>query len=233
MGSTRLPGKVLKDIGGESMLARVVRRAQRATLLDDVVVATTVNQADEAIIEECRRLGVSAYRGSEEDALDRYYQASKFHRAETVVRITSDCPLIDPDIVGQLIEAFLDKQPDYASNCLRRTYPRGLDAEVITAAALGRAWREAAEPHERVHVSSYIYQRPEQFDLLSVEGDADFSDYRWTVDTSEDLDFVRLIYARLGNRDTFSWNDILDVLSLHPELMEMNRHVRQKSLHEG
>jgi spore coat polysaccharide biosynthesis protein SpsF len=233
MGSTRLPGKVLKDIGGQTMLARVVRRTQRATLVDRVVVATTRESADEAIVAECVRLGTQAFRGDEEDVLDRYYQVAAAQGAEAVVRITSDCPLIEPEVIDQVVDAFLRAEPDYASNFLERTYPRGLDTEVTTFTALECAWREATEPYQRAHVTPYLYQHPDRFELLSVKAETDLSDHRWTVDTPEDLVFVREVYARLFNQDWISWTDVLNLLSREPGLLKLNRTVRQKTLQEG
>ena len=150
MRSTRLLGKVMEDIGGETMLARVVGRTKRAQLLHDVVVATTLDPADEVIADECQRLDVSVYRGEELDVLDRYYQTALHHQIDTVVRITADSPLIDPTIVDKVIGAFLPEGPDYASNVVARTYPLGLDTEVMTSSALKRAWQEAKAPYERV-----------------------------------------------------------------------------------
>jgi spore coat polysaccharide biosynthesis protein SpsF len=233
MGSTRLPGKVLKDIGGRTMLARVVRRTQRSTLLDEVVVATTVKSDDDAIVAECTRLGVPVFRGEEDDVLDRYYRAAQAHRAQAIVRITSDCPLIEPDVIDEVVDAFLETTPDYACNTLERTYPRGLDTEVMTLAALERVWRQATESYQRIHVTAYIYQNPDQFELLSITGDQDFSHYRWTVDTLEDLEFVRAVYDRLGNDDTVGWKGVLDLLAREPDLATLNRAIRQRVLHEG
>ena len=143
MGSTRLPGKVLKDIHGRTMLARVVRRVGRSKLIDEVVVATTTEPDDKVIVEECELLGVSCFRGSEQDVLDRYYSTAKAFFADSIVRITSDCPLIDPDIIDKVIQAYLKEGPDYAGNSLVCTYPRGLDVEVFSMQALEKAWREA------------------------------------------------------------------------------------------
>lgn len=233
MGSTRLPGKVMKDIGGETMLARVVWRARRAKLLDEVVVATTNKSADTPIIAECGKLGVPVFRGDEQDVLDRYYHSAQANRAEAVVRITSDCPLIDPEIIDEVIQAFLKAKPDYASNTLNHTYPRGLDTEVMTMTSLERAWHESNKPYHRSHVTPYIYQNPDTFRLLSIKGQVDYSSLRWTVDTREDLNFVRSVYDRFANQDTFGWHDVLKVLAREPELIELNRHIRQKSLEEG
>lgn len=233
MGSTRLPGKVLQDIGGDTMLARVVRRTQRASLLDDILVATTTKAADDAIVAECNRLHVPVYRGSEDDVLDRYYQAARMTQPDAVVRITSDCPLIAPDVIDKVIAAFARNWPDYASNFIKRTYPRGLDTEIIRFAVLEQAWQAAAESYQRAHVTPYIHQQPDKFRLLSVENETDYSHYRWTVDTPDDLTFVQMVYSRLGNDDSFSWLDALDLLRREPSLAELNRHIQQKSLHEG
>lgn len=233
MGSTRLPGKVLEDIGGETMLARVVRRTQQSRLLDQIVVGTTCEPSDDAIVAECERLAVPAFRGDERDVLDRYYHAAVAYEADIVVRITADCPFIDPEMLDQLMRAFIDEQPDYAGNTLLRAYPRGVVPEVMTISALTRAWREASEAYQRVHVTPYIYQSPNSFRLLAVVGEANYGDYRWTVDTPEDLEFARAVYATLGNGDTFGWRDVLSVLAQKPELMKLNRHIEQKRLEEG
>ena len=230
MGSTRLPGKVMKDIGGETMLARVVWRARRAKLLDEVVVATTNKAVDAPIVSECTKLGVPVFRGDEQDVLDRYYRSAQANRAEAIVRITSDCPLIDPEIIDDVVRAFLKTKPDYASNTF---FPRGLDVEVITMASLERAWHESNKSYHRVHVTPYIYQNRDLFRLLSVKAEEDYSSYRWTVDTREDLNFVRSIYGRFDNQDTFGWHDVLKVLDREPDLIELNSHIHQKALEEG
>lgn len=232
MGSTRLPGKVMEDIGGHTMLARVVERTKRAELLHEVVVATTVDLGDEVIVDECQRLAVPVYRGKENDVLDRYYQAASLHQGDTIVRITSDSPLIDPTVVDRVIGAFLAEAPDYASNVIERAYPLGLDTEVMTMSALTRAWQEARQAYERVHVTPYIYEHPELFRLLHVKGEADYSHYRWTVDMPEDLAFVRAVYRRLGNDESIGWEDVVDLLEKDPSLAKINRHVRQKALLE-
>jgi len=233
MTSTRLPGKILQEIGGQPMLARVVQRLRRAQKLSAVGVATSRRPEDEQTQALCAKLGVPCFRGSEEDVLDRFYLAAVESKAEAVVRITADCPLIDPAVVDEVIQAFLDHAPDYASNTIERMYPRGLDTEVVRMTALHRAWREAKEPFQRAHVTPFIYQHPELFRLFSVRGDADCSEYRWTVDTAEDLSFVREVYGRFAQRDDFAWQDVVALLRREPALLEINRGVRQKTLHEG
>lgn len=233
MGSTRLPGKVLADIGGASMLARVVHRTRRAATVTEVLVATTMGAADDLLVEEALRLDTTIFRGSEEDVLSRYYEAASAVCADAIVRITSDCPLIDPTVVDTVVTDFLGTSCDYASNFQVRTFPRGLDTEVFTFAALERAWREAQAPFQRAHVTPYLYQHPELFRLMSVVGAHAYSGYRWTVDTPEDLELARALYARLGNNDAFTWREALAVLEREPQLQALNKMVIQKALHEG
>ena len=231
MGSSRLPGKVLKDLAGETMLARVISRLRATNLINEVLVATTNLPVDNAIVAESGRCGVRVARGDQDDVLDRYFQAAHLAEADVVVRITSDCPLIDPEVTDKTILAFLEDKPDYASNTIVRTYPRGLDTEVISLKALTRAWEEARKPHEREHVTPYLLEHPSEFVLLSVTGDVDYSGFRWTVDTPEDLEFVQAVYFRLGGRTEFSWRGVLDLLNRAPELLELNRSVTQKPIH--
>jgi spore coat polysaccharide biosynthesis protein SpsF len=196
-------------------------------------VATTTEPADDAIVERCGRTGRNVFRGSEQDVLDRYYQAAKYMRADVVVRITSDCPVIDPQVTDATIRGFLDQRADYASNILARSYPRGLDTEVMTVQVLERVWREATKPYQREHVTPYIYENPREFKLFGIENEADCSQHRWTVDTPEDLQLLRTIYARFGGRDDFGWREILDLVESDPSLAGINRHIAQKAVHEG
>ena len=215
------------------MLARVLERTARAKLLDQVVVATTTAPADEAIVTHCQTLNIPVFRGSEEDVLDRYRGAALEHDADPIVRITSDCPLVDPDIVDEVLALYSTDRPDYASNVASRTFPQGLDVEVIRRGALELAWREARESHERVHVTPFIYQNRDRFRLATLNADQDYSRLRWTVDTAQDLEFVRAVYARLGSEGRFGWRNVLELLRREPALEDINRGIRQKSLEEG
>ncbi len=231
VGSTRLPNKVLLNLAGEPMLARCVSRVSRAPNLDEIVVATTVEQGDEAIVRLCTEFGWPYFRGSEEDVLDRYYRTAIAYNADIVVRVTSDCPLIDPEIIDRLVREFLDRQPDadYACNVLpRRTFPRGLDTEVIRLDVLERAWREDTNPLWREHVTTYI-QRDPRFRIHCVVNEVDLSYMRWTVDTPEDLAFSRCVYEHFGH-SRFSWHDVLSALEEHPEWLEINGRIRQKEV---
>ncbi len=234
MGSKRLPGKVLKDIGGEPMLVRVVERAQRASTLDRVVVATSVDPQDDPIHEVCESCSYQCYRGEPLDLLDRYYQAAKEYGANAIVRITADCPMIDPAVIDQTVRAFLVADPplDFVANRLprNRTYPIGMDTEICSYKALEQAWREADQPYQREHVMPYLYEVEDRFRVAIVESDVDLSHHRWTVDTDEDLEFVRAVYDRFDNRDDFTMDDVLQLLAAEPELMEINREVRHKGM---
>lgn len=233
MGSTRLPGKVLNDLVGDTALARVVNRTRRAELLDDVVVATSTNPSDELILAECERLSVACFRGDETDVLDRYYQCAQRFAASAVVRITADCPLIDPELIDVTVREFIDRAPDYATNSLVITYPRGLDVEVFTTEALGRCWNSARELYERVHVTPYMYEHPALFKILSLTAEQDFGRYRWTLDTAEDLEMIRAIYRHFDGKDGFSWREIIQLVENEPWLAALNSQVPQKAIREA
>jgi spore coat polysaccharide biosynthesis protein SpsF len=233
MGATRLPGKVLRQLCGRSVLEHVISRVRRATSLDDVVVATTETLSDEAIVRECVRLDVPSLRGSEEDVLSRYFKAAERWKADAVVRVTADCPLFDGLLLNEMLGVFLagnrsTTNIDYLSNVLRRTFPRGLDAEIFTFAALALAFHEATEPHEREHVTPYLYQNLERFRLRSFEGSENLSTHRWTLDTPEDWMFISAVYEALGSDCTTT--DVLQLLKTRPELRQLNAHVEQKAL---
>jgi spore coat polysaccharide biosynthesis protein SpsF len=230
IGSTRLPRKVLLPLLDKPILWWDVYRVRKCRLLDDIVIATTDLIQDDCLADLAQHEGWSVFRGSEHDVLDRYYHAALAYQADVVVRITSDCPLIDPAVVDYVVGAFLSAAPriDYASNTLARTYPRGLDVEVFTFAALEHAWRVDQSP-QREHVTPYMYRNPEYFRLLGVQNRGDYASHRWTVDTSEDYMLVEHIYQQFGHGDC-SWQDVLQLLDQHPEWVALNAHIEQKSL---
>jgi spore coat polysaccharide biosynthesis protein SpsF (cytidylyltransferase family) len=233
MGSRRLPGKVLADILGRPMLERVLVRLGRARAPDEVVVATSAVREDDPIADLCERLAVPCSRGSAEDVLDRFHQAADERQAETIVRITADCPLIDPELVDETVHAFQQASPsvDFACNRLPwdRTYPIGTDTEVCSRPALDAAWREAVQANQREHVMPFFYENPDRFRLLHVRSsDSSLGQMRWTVDEPEDLDFVRQVYARF-ERDDFTWRELIGLLRREPELARINADVAHKS----
>lgn len=229
MGSTRLPGKVAMDICGQPMLARVVQRARAFAGVQEVVVATSTLPADQAVADIASDLGVSCVRGSEDDVLARYQLAAAKHGADAVVRITADCPLLDSVVSSRVIETFVTENPDYASNMVQRTYPRGLDTEIVSREALEIAHAEASEKFDREHVTLFVRRQPERFRQLHVHNDVDLSQHRWTVDAPEDLELVRRIYGVLGDK-AFGLEDVLEILDVHPDWSDLNRHVEQKKV---
>ncbi len=231
MGSTRLPGKVLLDLAGEPMLARNVIRVCNAKLIDEVVVATTTKFADDDIVALCAQRSWPCFRGSEEDVLDRYYQAAIRVNANVIVRITSDCPLIDPGLIDQVVRAYqASPHVDYASNILQpRTFPRGLDTEAFGFDVLERLWHEDTNPATREHVTMFIHKNLPAFHTRGITHVKDFSRLRWTVDTEEDLVLIRKIYEHFGN-DAFSWKNVLSLLDQNPDWHAVNAHIQQKEI---
>ncbi|ABW20044.1 cytidylyltransferase domain-containing protein [Alkaliphilus oremlandii] len=236
MGSTRLPGKIMMDLCGKTVLEHVIIRVKQSKLIDEIVIATTVKQDDDIIVKEAERLGVKHFRGSEEDVLSRYYYAARENDADIVVRITSDCPVIDADIIDKMMINFkklYKSEIDYMSNTLERTFPRGLDAEIIRFETLKKVFEEARKQFEREHVTPYIYQNPDKFKLIGFKNEIDYSSYRWTLDTSEDFQAITKIYEQLYFEKKIFWlNDIIDLIDRNPEIKGINEFIEQKKLGE-
>lgn len=232
-GSTRLPGKVLLDIAGKPMLTRVVDLVRRATRVDRVIVATTDNSLDDGLAAFAAGLPCDMFRGDEHDVLDRYWRTAQQYSLDVIVRVTSDCPLIDPGLIDDVAGMVIDGagHVDFCSNTVERRFPRGLDVEVVTRSALERLWHIATAPHWRAHVFPYVYEHPSEFSVARVVSDVDRSAMRWTIDTEEDLAFVREVYRRI-EASVFSWQDIVAMLEREPELLRINESVRQKTAHE-
>jgi glutamate-1-semialdehyde 2,1-aminomutase/spore coat polysaccharide biosynthesis protein SpsF len=221
MASTRLPGKVLADLAGRPLLWHVVRRVRRARRVDRVVVATSRDAADDPLARFCEAEGIDCYRGSQDDVLDRFYRAARAHAADVVVRVTGDCPLIDPAVIDRVLDAYHAGAGEYVTNTLRYTYPDGLDVEVFGAEALARAWLKARKPSEREHVTSYL-RTPGLFRVHNVENDTDLAPrgLRWTVDDPADLEFVRRVYEALADRPEFGTADVLALLEARPDVRD-------------
>jgi spore coat polysaccharide biosynthesis protein SpsF len=235
MASTRLPGKVLADLGGQPVLSWIVRRAQRAKGIDQVVVATSVAADDAVIASFCKEQDFAYTRGELHDVLDRYMHTAHEFDANVVVRLTGDCPLIDSELLADNLHTFLSADPplDFAANRLpgNRTVPIGLDTEICTIDALETAWREAHEPHQREHVMPFFYENPERFRNLHIKHIPDYGHYRWTVDTPKDLELLRMIVANFQD-DKFSWKEVLTLFEQRPELATINANVEHKSQHD-
>lgn len=221
MGSTRLPNKVMKQIGGTPMIELLLLRLAQARRVDEILVATGTDSRNQQMVEYVERLGYRCYRGNEDDVLDRYYQAALHARADAVVRITGDCPLVDPQLVDLVVEKFLTTKVDYFSNTLPPTYPDGLDTEVFSLEALGRAWREAKEPYEREHVTPYL-RNAHRFTQANLENDEDLSGLRWTVDEAADLAVIERVCHHFAPKQLFSWREVLQLQRANPELFTDN-----------
>jgi spore coat polysaccharide biosynthesis protein SpsF len=249
MSSSRLPGKILAEIAGQPMLQRVFARTSRAATVTETIFATTTDPSDDPVAEYCDFSGIPFTRGSLYDVLDRYYQTAKGAKADVVVRVTADCPVIDPVLIDEVANTLIEADYDFAANRLpppfHRTYPIGLDVEACSFKNLEQAWKEASETFHREHVMPYFYEgvqlslvsrqlsegvSPRGYKVALRNHTTDFGDYRWTVDTPEDLEFMRQVYNRIDGRDDFTWKDVLYLVHSEPELMKINSGVHHKTL---
>lgn len=230
MTSTRLPGKVLLTVLGRPLLSYQIERVRRAGSIDDVCVATTTNDTDDPVVRYCAESGVDVFRGSEDDVLGRLHACAAERDAGTVVRLTADCPLVDPELIDAVVEELHREPPcDYASNALDRTFPVGLDCEAMTFAALEAADARATDPREREHVTPFIYTHPDEFSVRQVRCDRQLARHRWTVDTEEDFRLVERIISTLYPVDVeFSWEDVLELVNAHPAWGTANAGVQHR-----
>lgn len=233
MGSTRLPEKVMKNLKGKTVLDHVIERVKQSELIDEIIIATTTHERDAVIESEALRCRVKAFRGSEDDVLSRYYYAAKENNLDVVVRITSDCPLIDPTVLDEIIDFYLKNNYEIVSNAgsdlSNRTYPRGLDTEIFSFEVLENAFNNSKEKYQREHVTPFIYEKATK--VFYYKNDIDYSKYRWTLDTDEDFKLITEIYRQLyhGKHD-FYLNDIVSLFERHPELRDINAHIEQKKI---
>jgi spore coat polysaccharide biosynthesis protein SpsF len=236
MNSSRLPGKVLKSVLGKPLLQYQIERLTRTVQTDGIIIATTISAVDDAIVELCDRLKIPTYRGSESDVLNRYAEAAQQFDSEVIIRITSDCPLIDPELVDRVIRFYQDHDFDYVVTN-EQIYPRGMDIEIFSSEMLHSANLNAQKPHEREHVTPYFYQNPNQFSIgtytETIPEAIQAENCRLTVDTIEDFQLIQtlieFLYPLIPN---FDLNDITQALTEHPEWKQINQFVIQKSLQE-
>jgi spore coat polysaccharide biosynthesis protein SpsF len=232
MGSSRLPGKVMLRVLGKTLIEYQVERLSRCSEVDELIIATTVQDLDDPIADLCKKLGVHVYRGSVEDVLSRYYEAAKISQANLVVRCNSDCPLIDHRVVDGVIRHFKEGFPayDYASNILMPTYPTGMHTEVFTFQALKKAFNASVSPEEREHVTPFVYRNPKMFNLSNVKIDQDLSKIRLTIDYQEDYEVIKKVIEGLypKNHDFNMW-DIINFLNNNPEISKVNSHFEKKA----
>jgi spore coat polysaccharide biosynthesis protein SpsF len=233
MGSTRLSGKVMKDIKGRTVLSHVIERVKQSNLLDEIIIATTVLERDNVIENEAIKCGAKVYRGSEEDVLSRYYLAAKENNIDIIVRITSDCPVIDANVLDKILNFYLEEKYDIVTNAgsdsSQRTFPRGLDTEVFSFQVLEEAFNNGREKYHREHVTPYIYEKSTRIHYF--KNAINYSNHRWTLDTEEDFELISEIYSRLykGTHD-FYLQDIIGVFNQEPKLFTINSHIEQKKI---
>lgn len=225
VSSSRLPGKVMRDLLGAPMVGRQVERLRRARTIGQLVLATSIDPSDDVLAQWAHEAGVELHRGSLDDVLDRFVTAARPFRPEHVVRLTADCPLADSAIIDRVVEVHLDSGADYSSNTLQPTFPDGLDVEVMTMAALEAAAHEATAPYQREHVTQFIIRHPERFRLHNVAAERDLSALRWTVDEPVDFELVEAIYRALyPSNPAFTTADVLDFLQDNPRWIAHNTH---------
>jgi glutamate-1-semialdehyde 2,1-aminomutase len=227
MGSTRLPNKVMKPMGGVPMIEVLLARLARAGEIDEVMVATSVDACNQVLFDHVAALGFKCYRGSEDDVLDRYVQAARLANADVVVRITGDCPLVDPALVDEAVRLFKTSQADYLSNVSPPTFPDGLDIEVFTAQALEKAARETALPFDREHVTPYLRTNG-QYRQADLQHDEDLSGLRWTVDESADYEVMSRVFAHFSPDIHFGWPQVLQLQRSRPEIFHINKNLHSQ-----
>lgn len=226
IGSTRLPGKVLLDLEGKTVLEHVVNRVCRSRLITEVFVATTILKEDMRIVKLCSDRDFRVFCGSEEDVLDRYYQAAKLIKPDNIVRITADCPMIDSVVIDKVVKKHIEENADYTTNTLTETYPDGEDVEVFTLGSLEKAWSETILKSEREHVTPYIRKNDEIFKLLNVYNNTDLSSKRWTLDNHDDYEFIKIVFSKLYQKNNFfGMIDVFELLETNPEIEKINSHI--------
>lgn len=230
MGSSRLPGKILEPLAGKTVMQRVIERVAASGAFDEVVVATTVRPIDDIAAGQAAQYGATVVRGDEDDVLSRYGLAAAASRADAIMRITADCPLIDPDVLGAMVERFGAGDTDLVSNCVRRSFPRGLDAELFSRAALDIMLAEATTAAQREHVTPFLYAHPDRFRIVSHEWPEDLSDHRLTLDTPEDFDLLDRIFNAAPNPDALRLAEVVALLQAHPDWRSINAHIEQKKI---
>lgn len=223
MSSSRLPGKVLRPIMDKPMLAYQIERIKKAAKLDKIILATSTEEQDQALVELAKQLQIEAYQGSLENVLERFYYAGYQYKADHVMRLTGDCPLIDPQLLDQLVDFHLAGQFDYSANCLQPSFPDGLDAEIMRWSVLEEAFHEAQLFSEKEHVTPFIHKRPERYQLGHFKNAQDYSSLRWTVDELKDFELIENIYQNLFPKNpNFTWQDVLQYVEANPNLKNYN-----------
>ena len=230
-GSSRLPNKVVAEIEGKPMIFYVIDRVKQIKSVEQIILATTQEENDKILTEIAKQNSIGSFVGDSIDVLDRGYQCALQNNADPIIRITGDCPLIDPDIVEEMLEFYLKNNYDYVSNRINPKYPDGLDVEIYSFNTLQMAAQNAKWSSERELVTTYITKNPKNFKIFSYENQEDLSEYRWTVDEQKDLEFIRKIYSIMKPKTNFSMKEIVEILSKNSELLKINAGIMRNEGH--
>lgn len=235
--SIRLPNKVLASIENQSLISHIIERLKSSKTVEQIILATSSRKEDDRLVEIANKWKISSFVGDENDVLSRFYHAAVKFNADPIIRITGDCPLVDPDLLDKMMKLYLKNSYDYVSNTITPTYPDGLDIEIFSIDALTKSFNEAKLESEREHVTPYIWKNPEKFHLYNFKNSEDQSEFRWCVDEQEDLELIRKIYANFKPRTIFSFNDVIEFLKLNPKISKINNTIKrnegyQKSISE-
>jgi spore coat polysaccharide biosynthesis protein SpsF len=232
--STRLPNKVLKNLCGKPLLWHIINRLKFSLKIDKLILATTINQNDDILENWAIENEIPCYRGSENDVLNRYYNAAKYFSVDTIVRITADDPFKDPQIIDKVIEIFEKNNLDFAYNNYPPTFPEGLDTEVFSFDALQKAFNNSIDPFEREHITQYFYRNPSEFNQECLKNPTDLSYLRWTIDTQQDWDMAEMVYNKLfPTKENFNIDDILNLLNKEPNIVQINLAVKRSAMYSN
>lgn len=227
LGSSRLPQKVLAKIQGKPMIWHVINRVKKIKNIEQIVLITTANDSDKILLDIAKQQHIFGFAGSEDDVLKRHYDCAVKFNADPIIRITSDCPLIDPKLSSDVLQFYLDNNFDYVSNTINPTFPDGLDTEIFSFNALSQAHKNAKLFSEREHVTTFFIKHHEIFSISDFSSSINLSQLRWTVDRIQDLDFVQQIYHHMAPKTIFSMNEILDIIKKYPGLSKINNNIKR------
>jgi spore coat polysaccharide biosynthesis protein SpsF len=230
-GSSRLPGKVLSKIENKPMVWHVINRVKKIKSVQQIALITTKEKSDQILLEIAKENKIIGFSGKTSDVLNRHYQCAKEINADPIIRITSDCPLIDPKIVEEMIQFYLKNNYDVVSNTITPSYPDGLDIEIFSFNALKKAAKEAKKKHDREHVTTYFGSHTKKFKIYDYQNKSDLSNFRWTVDKIQDIQFVRAVYSKIKPKKVFSMNEVLQILKKYPKIIEINKGIIRNEGH--
>ncbi len=225
--SIRLPNKVLALIENQSLIWHIIKRLKKSEIIEQIILATSSRKEDKKLVEIANNCEILSFVGDENDVLSRFYYAALKFNADPIIRITGDCPLVDPDLLDKMLKLYLENNYDYVSNTITPTYPDGLDIEIFSMDALTKSFKEAKQKSEREHVTPYIWKNPKKFLLHNFENAEDESKFRWCVDEQEDLELIRKIYANFKPKIVFSFDEVIQFIKSNPNISKINKTIKR------